>query len=189
MNNSHPNPIMNGVYIKRNTKEDAMNNEIYQRNIPSKPVQMVFDPRQVQTRYVRFPMIDAKTPARVTVDHRGPYQQHGQFNPGSSAPYEGYATNIDQDSRVKNMYAANQKYTPQSNYIPSSHSELYNEPTIHNSKPYVNDHPLLFQQETFASFNPNPNHLGGNMLYNHTRQQVKNVKSVRRNAPSGPKDE
>lgn len=185
MNNNHPNPIMNGVYIKRNTKEDAMNNEIYQRNIPSKPVQMVFEPRQVQTRYVRFPMVDSKTPTRVTVDHRGPYQQHGQFNPGTSAPYEGYATNVDQDSRVKNMFAANQKYTPQSAFVPSSGSDLYNSPVINNSKPVINQHSMLFEQQSFSTFNPNPNNLGGNMLYNHTRQQVKNVSSMQKKTPSG----
>ena len=34
----------------------------------------------------------------------------------------------------------------------------------------------LFRKETFTAFNPNPCNLGGKVLHNFTRQQVKNVK-------------
>lgn len=175
-NPNSPHNVMNGVLYCNNEKLDNMNREIYDRNIPSRPLQMSFDPRQVQTRYVRFPAIDCKTPTNVPIEHRGAYNQHGQFNPGTSAPFQGYASNIDQDSRLKDMFAPLQKFTGQSEYIPSSNSELYKDPVMTNTKPTVMNHPMLFAQEHFAPFNPNVCDLGGKVLYNHTRQQVKDVK-------------
>ena len=69
----------------------------------------------------------------------------------------------------------NQKYTGQTKYIPSTQSSLYKTPVIPNSKPVNMTHKSLFQQPVLAPFNPNKCNLGGKVLYNHTRQQVKNL--------------
>jgi len=175
-NQSSPNNVIQGVYYCNNAKLDNMNREIYNRNIPSRPLQMVFDPREVETRYVRFPMVDCKPVSRVPIENRGAYNQQGQFNPGTSAPFQGFASNIDQDSRLKDIFMPNQKYTGQTKYIPSSGSELYNSPHMTNSKPVAMTHQDLFSQPVLAPFNPNPCNMGNRILYNHTRQQVKNLK-------------
>ena len=176
INPNSPNNVMSGVYYCNQEKLDTMNREISQRNIPSQSLQMVFDPRQVPTRYTHFSVLDCKPVAHEVVEQRGPYQQDSQFNPGSSAPYQGFASNIDQESRVKNMFMPIQKFTGQTQYVPSSKSSLYQEPNTATSKPVQMNHPMLFEQQQFASFNPNQFDLGNNVLYNHTRQQVKNIK-------------
>ena len=176
MNNiNNGNNVINGVYYCNQERINQINNRIYDRNIPSKSLQMVFNPRQVQTRYVRFPVIDCHTPSNTPIINKGVYNQITQFNPGTSAPYSGYATNIDQDSRLKDIFLPTQKWTAQTKFIPSSHSDLYNINVI-TSKPVVMTNKDLFRQETFAPFNPNPCNLGNKVLYNHTRQQVKNLK-------------
>ncbi len=62
---------------------------------------------------------------------------------------------------------------PQKEYVPSSHSELYN-----LNMPSPTEHPLypeLYISEDFAPFNPNTYHLGSNILNNFTRNQLKDV--------------
>ena len=174
-NPSSNNNVISGVYYCNNDKLNTMNKEIYDRNIPSKPLQMSFDPRQVQTRYVKFPMIDCKPVSHVPIQYRGQYNQHDQFNPGTCAPYQGFASHIDQDSRLKDIFMPTQKYTGQTKYIPSSSSELYKTPVIKTSKPVNMTHTDLFTRPRFAPFNPNTCNLGGHVLYNHTRQQVKDL--------------
>lgn len=167
--------VVKGVYYCHQNRVEDLNKRISSRNVPSKQLQMVFDPRQVPTRYVRFPMIDCHTQSNEAIHHYKPYNQMTQFNPGTSAPYSGYATNIDQDSRLKDIFMSNQKWTAQTKFIPSTQSDLYNvNVTTNHPVPMTNKG--LFREETFTAFNPNPCNLGGNVLHNFTRQQVKNVK-------------
>jgi hypothetical protein len=167
--------VIKGVYYCQDNRVQDLNVRISNRNIPSKTLQMTFDPRQVQTRYVRFPMIDCYMPSKEPIKYQSPYNQHLQFNPGTSAPYSGYATNIDQDSRLQNIFMPNQKWTAQTEFIPSSHSDLYNTPKITTSNPVKMTNQGLFKTEQFSPFNPNPCNLGSNVFYNFTRQQVKNL--------------
>lgn len=174
--NTQPNnsTLFPPIYYCNNEKLDKMNKGIYDRNLPSQSLQMVFDPRQVQTRYVKFPMIDCKPQHKEAVENRSPYVQDKQFNPGTSAPYQGFASNVDQDSSLRNMFMPLQKYTGQTQFIPSSQSDLYHT-KVATSQPVTMNHEMLFQQPVFAPFNPNPCNLGGGVLYNHTRQQVKDL--------------
>ena len=167
--------VVKGVYYCNENRVEDLNNRISARNVPSQPLQMVFDPRQVQTRYVRFPMIDCHTQSNTPIHHYAPYNQMTQFNPGTSAPYSGYATHIDQDSRLKDIFMSNQKWTAQNKFIPSTTSDLYNS-NVQTSNPVPMTHNELFKQETFTAFNPNPCNLGAKVLQNHTRQQIKDVK-------------
>lgn len=176
------NGILEGVCIKEDTRVQQLNNRIYERNIPSHTLQQQFDPRPVRTRQILFPTIEChldnfeKTPAntQTPIHIYNTYNQHNQFNPGTSAPFSGYATSIDNESRLHNSFMASQKYTPQSKYIPSSSSDLYKvkmpvDTTL--QQPYPN----LFRHPQFQPFNPNCGNMGSNVFNNHTRQQVKNV--------------
>ena len=172
--------VVDGVYYCNQQRIQELNNRISDRNIPSKSLQMVFDPAQVPTRYVRFPALDCRLPSTVPIKKFPPYNQMSQFNPGTSAPYSGYATYIDQDSRLKDIFMATQKGNAQSQYIPSSNSDMYRvNVTTTNPIPMTNQG--LFYNESFSPFNPNPRNLGDKVLYNHTRQQVKNLGSQLKN--------
>jgi hypothetical protein len=168
--------VMKGVAYCNQERLNQLNNRIYDRNIPSQQLQMVFDPRSVDTRRSVFPALDCRTPSNVPIIHQQTFDIRKQFNPGSNAPFSGYANYIDEDSRVKDMFMARQKWNAQSKYIPSSKSDLFVERPITNSNPVQQTHPMLFKEENFAPFNPNPCNMGYELLYNHTRQQVKNLK-------------
>jgi hypothetical protein len=130
------------------------------------------DFRPLETRHQIFP-----TTLKQNVDNdviNPNYNQYAQFNPGSKAPYSGYANFVDQESRVKNIFMSNQKWCGQTSYIPSSKSDLYNEPHFsQNINPELNKHSLLFKKEIFSPFNPNECNIGGSLFNNHTRQQFK----------------
>lgn len=168
--------VTKGVLYCNDGVLDQINNEIYDRNFPTRQLQMVFDPRSVDTRRTVFPALDCRSKANVPIQIQKSYNIRKTFNPGSSAPYSGYASNIDEESRLKDIFLPIQKYNAKTQYIPSSKSDMYLERKPVETRNIRQNHPLLFKQENFAPFNPNPCNLGNGLLYNHTRQQVKNMK-------------
>ena len=165
--------VTKGVYYCNHERVEELNDRIMDRNIPSNQLQMQFDPRPVETRRVLFPGIDCHMPSNTPIQIQPTFNSTSQFNPGTSAPYSGYATKIDDDSKVKDIMMSNQKWCSQSRYIPSSTSDMYsvNVPTTQN----IQSHPLLFKQESFSPFNPNKCNMGYKVLQNHTRQQIQNI--------------
>lgn len=176
--------VVKGVYYCNNDRVDELNDRMSSRNVPSHKLQAVFDPRPQSTRRNIFPALNNQSLGVTTpIEKQKPYNQMTQFNPGTSAPYSGYATNIDQESRMKNIFMPYQKYTGQTQYIPSSKSDLYNEPVLRSSRKMGSsevtiEHPELFREPEFLPFNPNSCNIGNDLFNNHTRQQ-------RRNLPKG----
>lgn len=173
--------VAKGVKICNLERLSQLNDRIYDRNKPSVELQSQFDPRPVRTRQVVFPAVDCYMPSKTQINRQNNYNQNSQFNPGSSAPYSGWATNIDNESKVKALFRTTQKWAPQNSYIPASNSDLYvvnknvgltpNETT----RQMLGERGILFKMEQFDKFNPNPCNLGGDRFNNHTRQQLKNL--------------
>tara|TARA_Y100000780_G_C13688823_1_gene418698 strand:- start:3202 stop:3732 length:531 start_codon:yes stop_codon:yes gene_type:complete len=173
--------VAKGVRICNQERLKELDDRIYARNIPSTTLESQFDPRPVKTRQVIFPVLDCYASSNTNIIRRQNYNQSNQFNPGTSAPYSGWATNIDNESKMKRMFRTTQKWCPQTEYIPSSRSDLYisnknvkKTPDI-VTKSMLGERELLFKREQFNYFNPNPCNLGGDRFNNHTRQQVKNL--------------
>lgn len=177
--------IFQDAYVCHQERTQRLNDRIYERNIPSSEMQMTFDPRPVRTRQVLFPMIDCYQPSNVPIIERHTYTQDQVFNPGSSAPFDGYQSGIDKESKLQNRFFPHQKAI-QSKYIPSSRSNLYRVDTvgtthIQNYELTHDPHDDLYTsaehhaRETF-SHHPNPHQeVGNDMFYNHTKVQVKNI--------------
>jgi hypothetical protein len=164
--------VVKGVYYCQNDRVEELNRRTYERNIPSQKMQANFDSRPVKTRQVLFPAIDCHQPSNVPIQ-KIPYNQESQFNPGSSAPFYGYATKIDDDSKLRRQFSPLQKWCDQGEYIPDSRSDMYN--TYITPEQEKQTHPLLFKRENFSPFNPNEENLGFNVFNNHSRYQIKNV--------------
>lgn len=165
--------VVKGVYYCQDDRVEELNRRAYGRNIPSQKMQANFDSRPVKTRQVLFPMVDCHQPSSVPIQ-KLPYNQEAQFNPGDSAPFYGYATKIDDDSKLRRQFSPLQKGCGQSEYIPDSKSDMYN--TYITRQENKQTHPLLFRRENFMPFNPNPENLGHNLFNNHSRYQTKNVR-------------
>jgi hypothetical protein len=151
------------------------NDRIYDRNLPSQMLQPYIDVRPVMTKYSYFPVVDPRKQINTPLQQMPTFNVEKVFNPGNAqAPWSGFASNINKESELRNQIYAIQKCS-QSVYVPPSTSDLYS----YNFKtPYTpNPHELLFRNETFDTFNPNPSPglCGSGIFLNSTRCQVKDM--------------
>jgi hypothetical protein len=148
----------------------------YERNIPSQPLQPYLDIRPVMTKYSILPIIDPRKPATTPLIQQPTYTPEKIYNPGNdSGPWAGYASNINQESELKNQIFAHQSCS-QAAYIPSSKSNLY-QVNWNNKYKQAQPFPGLFHNEQFCPINPNPNpeKIGFSLFNNATRQQTKDL--------------
>ena len=96
------------------------------------------------------------------------------FHPGVGGPYNGYSNNIDKESALFNKFNVLQK-CPQVNYIPDSRSDLFNS-IVPKAKSMNPTFKLLQKEETMTQFNPDECGISSDLFFNHTRQQLKDVK-------------
>jgi len=157
-------------------KTDTTNYRTYIRNVPSKSLQPYLDARPVSTKYSIMPIVDPRTPPTVNLKQMPTYNIHNTFNPGNdSGPWSGYASNVNNESILRNQIYALQDCS-QSIYVPSSKSDLYH---VHWKEESIQQpFPDLFQKQTFNSNSniDNSNNLGYALFNNATRQQVKDIK-------------
>ena len=169
---------MNPTIIKNECVADIhniTNMRIYDRNIPSQMLQPYIDVRPVMTKYSYFPIVDPRKPINVPLVQLPTYNVHQVFNPGNTqSPWSGFASNINTESELRNQIYALQKCS-QAVYVPRSTSDLYTYKFQTPTKP--NPHELLFRDESFETFNPNPapGLCGSGIFYNNTRCQVKEM--------------
>jgi hypothetical protein len=168
---------MNNPYgeICNSKIHEQTNTRIYDRNIPSQPLQPYLDVRPVMTKYSYLPIVDPRKQLDVKMIQMPTYNVNKQFNPGNTtSPWSGFASNINLESELRNQVFALQKCS-QSVYVPNSKSDLYDYrfKTIKTENP----HELLFYNDNFSSFNPNPEPeiVGSSIFYNNTRCQVRDM--------------
>ena len=151
------------------------NTRIYDRNIPSQMLQPYIDVRPVMTKYSYFPIVDPRRKINVPLEQMPTYNVNKVFNPGNThSPWSGFASNVNTESELRNQIYALQKCS-QSVYVPKSNSDLYN--YNFTPKSTAQTHSLLFQNQGFEQFNPNPDEktVGADMFMNSTRVQVRDM--------------
>ena len=164
------------VTLQNFEKNDIINNNIHTRNFPSSNMQMHFDPRSVSTKYSHMPVLDHRKESNVVINHQQPYSSEQTFFPGDRKPhYCGFARNVDMESTLRNQFFALQK-SDQAQYIPSSNSDMYNNPVNFMNTNQNLDIGPLFKKESFNDYNPNiSNNIGNEIFHNSTRVQLKNI--------------
>ena len=151
------------------------NKQLYDRNVPSQMLQPYLDFRPVLTKYSYFPIVDPRKENLVTLEQMPTYNVHKVFNPGNSqAPWSGFVSNVNTESELRNQIFALQKCN-QREYVPNSTSDLFVYNFNTQKKPI--NHELLFNNDTFNQFNPNPNEnkIGNHLFMNSTRCQLKDL--------------
>ena len=152
--------------------EAQMNSEIYQRNLPSAPLQPYLNVRPASTKYSIMPVVDPRRQLNVPLQVNPTYNMGMTFNPGNAtAPWSGYASQVNTESELKNQIFALQ-HCDRSTYVPQSTSDLYMTPACSNTKPVAQNHPLLFTKQEFSKCEmPQYNH---NTLFNTpTREETR----------------
>lgn len=86
---------------------NSINTKIYSRNLPSHYLAPQFSMRPMPTQYVLFPLIEPCDP--VPHSNVPVYNIENVFNPGSSAPWSGFAQNINTESILRNQIFALQR--------------------------------------------------------------------------------
>lgn len=165
------------AYVDNSTlqRQVVTNMRTFERIIPSQPLQPYLDSRPSSTKYSLLPIVDPRKDANVPLVQRATYNPETIYYPGNdTAPWAGYATNVNNESILRNQVYALQK-CDQSVYIPSSKSTLYND-KFKNSYPVNQPHEGLFKTEQFATTSHNnKDQIGYAMFNNSTRNQLRNL--------------
>jgi hypothetical protein len=176
--NSNEKEIDRAIYGRRYECRDVdtrnfINVPISKRVVPSNTMETAYFTHPTTTRKRLMPIIDCRKEPDVNKMVYSIYHPSKTFNPGQSAPYNGYASHVDHESILFNRFAPLQR-GGQHEFIPHSRSELYNEHQYNHNKQHI-PFALLNKKEYFNPFNPNKEDLANNIFENHTRQQTKNL--------------
>jgi hypothetical protein len=167
---------LHDVYYCQMNRNQELNNRIYSRNIPSRQMDSSYFARPVNTYGTIMPFIDNHKKSSVKKATFANYDVGKIFNPGQSAPYNGYSKNVDIESSLHNSFFPAQN-CGQNKHIPGTNSDMFhNNYLTKTDKSVKMTNKLLFKQERFNSFNPNSCNLGYKMFNNFTDQQIKDVK-------------
>ena len=158
-----------------NFRTEELNNRLSQRNIPSANLQPQFGIRAISTKYAMLPILDRRAHPTEPINNVPTYDPYATFNPGSAtAPWSGFAANINNESKLRNQFYALQRGCGQSTFIPATTSDMYQvnipqpvQNTVEESFPY------LFEKSSFENFNPCFTGGGANLFDNCTRYQLK----------------
>lgn len=133
------------------------NSRIYERNLPSVPLQQYTSFRSVPTKYSNMPIVDPRVDpsSLIKVGIMPTYNVNAIFNPGTSiSPWSGYATNVDSESVLRDqVYPLSDCL--QSKFIPSSRSDMYiNSMGIAGHDNGIAEFPNLFKTDTWCVVDP-----------------------------------
>jgi len=120
--------------MNKNTNFDydnELNKRLETRNVPSGPLQPLYDFRPVSTKYTIFHTIDKPIQPSQLQSTYNPYEI---FNPGDRAPIDYYMKNVDVESTLRSQFFALQN-GPQSVYIPELNSQLYEHSMAYSKTP------------------------------------------------------
>lgn len=155
-------------------KNNVMNAKLYERNVPSQPLRSFLDVRPQNTKYTTvMPVVDNVNTASI----KQPVMHNaiGTFNPGTYAPWYGYAANIDKETDLHNS-----KMSQRGTFGASSASDMYkftwsnnNDPNSKVPQPFVN----LFKTEKFnKTVVPNAvEENAGNFFNESTRHNIRSM--------------
>jgi len=165
---------MNNEEVSVSTIHDETNSRIYDRNIPSKVLQPYISARPVMTKYSHLPIVDPRKKNTVPLMQAPNFNTRNTFNPGNTqSPWGGFASSVNVESELRNQIYALQKCS-QSVYVPTSKSDLYEVNMVQQQSA---QHSLLFEENHFGNFNPNPNpkFVGTAIFNNSTRWQIQDM--------------
>jgi len=182
MNYEHSNDLIHGLsrelIVSQQDRVDELNDRIGMRNLSEAPLKPNFDPRPVQTKYSRFPMIDRRTEPTIDIREMDTYKVESNFAPITRKyPVSSYLAYFDTETMLRNQSVALQHGAEQGVYVPGSNSELY-KVSVPVSRKEEQIHPLLFHREQPVTVIPDilkTSNIGKMPLYNHTRNQLRDI--------------
>jgi len=167
--------VVNSVYYCQQNRTQELSDRMYERNLTAAPIKMQYSIRPVPTKYVKMPTVDCHPPTTVPCEKRPVFNTNTMFMPSNSHPFNGFQANVDVETKLRNTIFPLQA-CPQAKYFPDTRSDMYDNKyltTVNNPVRMTNE--LLFNEQTFAPFNPNMCNTGYKLFNNYTRVQIRNL--------------
>ena len=156
--------------------DNELNDRITLRNRSHVNTNIHLGVRPLSTKYDYKPIVDKSISQNVPIQKYPEFNVHKQFLPGTrQGPWDGFATHIHDESKLRNMFFANTK-APQRYYIPSSKSDLYETRPVPNARPVKQTHSLLFKPPAHIITETKHAHKETRVFYNDSRQMRLNAK-------------
>lgn len=172
-------PETPGILYKQNERVDELNERILGRFYPDMPLQPNINVRPVPTKYSHFPIIDRMPFTNEPILKIPYYSMETNFTPANSrGPIDGYFSNVNTESSLRNQYFALQRGAPQFEYIPSSQSDLY-KVDVGNPSSRIEEQPYpgLFNRNQSSNIVTTDSKLdkkvGSDYFFNNTRIQLR----------------
>ena len=177
--------VVDGVYYCQQSRTDVLSERMFMRNVPSSSLQANFSIRPVSTKYACMPVLDRRASTQVPIIQQPTYNLSKTFNPGNApAPWSGFASNINEESKLRNQFFALQR-CEQAYYVPPTTSDMYTVKVSGRKEKCVfpglvesgsNALGSIYVDPHLAPFNPNICNTGKKLFNNHTRQQIMDIK-------------
>ena len=169
--------VQKGLISGQFDRVDELNDRMSSRYFPTQELQPNFSPRPVPTKYSLFPVIERRAPITEPIRQMPRHSVSENFNPATrNGPVTSYLANVDTETILRNQTTTLQHGAEQRVYVPSSQSDLYKTHAV--GRVEVQTHPLLFEQQQYATTQKNTGEqygIGKDQLYNHTRTQLRNM--------------
>ena len=157
---------------------EELNERIWSRNVPDKPLAANFDPRPVSTKYEHFGILDRRGITTVPIAETDPHYVGSNFNPGTMrAPPGSILRDINIETGLRNQQNVLQHGDNHSVYVPPSTSDLY-KVNVPSSSTGLASHPALFKQEHYSTYraqNYATKNVEASVCGNNTRVQLRNL--------------
>jgi len=155
---------------------DEINYRMSRRIIPDNTLQPNFDPRPVSTKYSRFPIIDRRIQPTIVNNRYDAYSPSVNFNPGDSAPGNGFLDNIGIESELRGNFYKLTGGDLGNKFIPSISGPLYSNAVGNPLEVRDQKHHLLFKKDEYRQTvsNVDPS-IGKDIFHNNTRVQLRNT--------------
>ena len=141
---------------------NEINDRFSARQFGTNSMEPVFDPRPVGTKGGMMPVIATHIKPTEAHKHYNMYDTETMFIPATKPyPFNSYKQKVDTESELRNQFIALQRsdkcvYVPGSGsdlYVPPNTQDMYTGPNMYMNP---NAHELLFEDNQYASFNPDP---------------------------------
>ena len=127
--------------------------------------------RPIPTKYGYKPILSTPLKNNVPIQHYPTFNVDKDYLPGNKqGPWDGFASHINDESKLKNMFFANTK-AQQGVYIPSSNSDLYQPTTVKGREHEKQTFPYLFNDSLLTSTTSNV--YKENKLFNNDSRQMR----------------
>lgn len=166
---------MNNYESAKRTED--INSLIYNRHKPSIVLPPKFDIRPVSTKYSYMPIFDRRSIPTESLSI--PIIQN-TLVPGVSSygPWDGFASNINTESQLRNQCYQLQRGNTTTCFIPSSQSELYQYYVTSDTSSQLVQPQFLFESVELRSDNTTGKNTSGMFFNTSTRYDIKENKKA-----------